>query len=491
MPTPSDVRALVEGFRKLGIEPEFADFVERTLGPRADEAGVWLELAGTLRRRGAYQAALLAYDAAERRFPAVHQLPNNRGILLRETGLLDDALASFQHAVRLRPDYVQALENQGNVLELLGRFAEAEPVYRKILSLEPGRATSWNNLGNCAEQLGRRTEAIQCYERAIELDAMYVIAIVNLAGAVDAAGDRARASSLVERALTIDPADEVALALRQRILEKSPARALAAPGWDAPTTLRQLAETDAFHDQIDKKRERGRILSGLLGRSKSLNDNAGFMAWDPERLASDPVGDPGRDVVRLTPPTRSAPRLFLAYAWSPDDQTAVAHGYEQDMLMEAFAGELFGRGYQIVYDRDPRNVDKALDEIHVLRRLYDCNYFVPVVTERYLEKIAPESPARGMVGAEWDLACQLADAGFLAFIGVWLSGKELPGRFTARNTVDLRDHNIFGAAVDAMFPRGRRGSWSVPVLRAADRPEEPADWPKYRPAGTARTRGIR
>ena len=490
MPTPPDVRALVKGLIKVGIEPAFADFVQRTLGPRAAEAGVWLELAGTLRQRGAYQAALLTYGAAERRFPAVHQLPNNRGILLRETGLLEEALASFQQAVRLRPDYVQGLENLGNTLELLGRFADAEPVYRKVLSLDAVRATSWNNLGNCVEQLGRRTEAIGCYERAIELNPTYVVAIVNLALMADATGDRARASSLVEHALRIDPADEVALALRQRILERSPAGAPGAPAWDAVMTFGRLADANALHEQIATRREGGRILPGLLGRAKALNDNAGFLAWDPERLAADPVGDPGPDVIRLTPPTPSAPRLFLSYAWSPDDHTAVAHGYEQDMLMEAFAGGLFGRGYQIVYDRDPRNVDKALDEIHVLRRLYDCNYFVPVVTERYLEKIAPQSPVRGMVGAEWDLACQLADAGFLAFIAVWLSGKKLPRRFTSQNSVDLRDGNIFGAPVDAMFPPGKSGAWSVPALRPPDRPEEPADWPKYRQPGTERSGGL-
>lgn len=479
MSTPADVRALVEAFRKLGIDPAFADFIERTLGPRAGETGAWLELASVLRRRGDYQAALRTYDAAERRFPAVHQLPNNRGLLLREAGLLDEALDAFRHAVRLQPDYVQGLENQGNALELLGRFAEAEPVYRKILTLEPNRATSWNNLGNCAQQLGRQSEAIRCYERAIELDPQYVIALVNLAGAIDDAGDRPRALSLVDRALTIDPADEVAIDLRQRIVQQAPAQSLGPPAWDAPATLGRLFEADTLRAYVDRKRDDGRILSGLLGRSKTLNDRAGFLAWDPERLAADPLGDPGPDVIRLAPPTPSSPRLFLAYAWSPDDQTAVAHGYEQDMLMEAFAGSLFNRGYQIVYDRDPRNVDKALDEIHVLRRLYDCNYFVPVITERYLQKIDPHSAMRGMVGAEWDLACQLADAGFLAFIGVWLAGGPLPPRLTPQNTVDLRDGNIFGMPVEAMFPKAAAAARGRPKLAAPRRPKEPADWPRY------------
>jgi hypothetical protein len=43
----------------------------------------------------------------------------------------------------------------------------------------------------------------------------------------------------------------------------------------------------------------------------------------------------------------------------------------EDIITCAIAGRLFNRGYEIVFDRDLRNTDKALSEIDVLRRLYD------------------------------------------------------------------------------------------------------------------------
>lgn len=475
MGSPSDVHTLATTFKKLGIDPEFADSVERTLAPRATGAGAWLELAASLRRRGAYEAALCTYDAAERRFPTVHQLPNNRGVLLRECGMLEEALAAFGEAVRLNPSYGNALESQGNVLELLGRFAEAEKIYRTLLALEPERATAWNNMGNCAHQLGRRAEARRCYERAIELDPDYVFALVNLAGLIDEQGGRARAITLLDRALQLDPQDEMATKLLRRILENKPKRSLEPPAWDAPVTVGTLLGAQSLRDYVERQQDDSRIVPALLKRSKALNDRAGFMAWDPKRLASDPVGDPGPHVVRLSPPTPAAPRLFLAYAWSQDDPSQLDGAYEQNMLMEAFAGHLFNTGYEIVYDRDPRNLDRGLNEIHVLRRMYDCNFFVPVVTERYLAKTVPTSPGRGMVGAEWDLACQLAAAGFLSFIGVWLSGDALPEPLTVGNTVDLRSLNIFDPALNVMFPPAAAGAHGVPRHPSPQRPPVPGE----------------
>jgi hypothetical protein len=52
-----DVRELTEAFVGLGIDDEFAGFVAQTLGERADEPGIWLELAAALRRQGEYRAA--------------------------------------------------------------------------------------------------------------------------------------------------------------------------------------------------------------------------------------------------------------------------------------------------------------------------------------------------------------------------------------------------------------------------------------------------
>jgi tetratricopeptide (TPR) repeat protein len=483
MDSISDVRALTAKFRQLGCDPEFADFVERILVPRARDPGAWLDLAATLRRQGAYEAALHTYDAAARRFPNISQIPNNKGVLLRECGLFNDALIAFDEALHLNPSYVTALLNRGNVLEYLSRFGDAEKSYRRLLEIEPGSPTAWNNLGNCAQQLGNKNEARHCYERAIKLDPNYVIPLVNLAGLIDELGDRAKAIGLVKQALYLDSQDEEAKLLMDRFLQQEAARTLEPPAWDHPS-FESFIKSTLLLDVIERQERERRLVPELLKRSMILSQRAGFLAWDPDRMAADPEGDPGPSVVRLSPATPEAPRLYISYAWSQDDFSKLESAYNDDLLVDELAGYLFSAGYKIVYDRDPRTLNKGFSELHVLRRLYDCNFFIAVLTERYLAKISPGASARGMAGAEWDLADQLAQAGFLSFIGVWLSGEPLPTIFNEFNTIDLREHSglvMFDENIRKMFPRSAAGQPGVPKLTAHPRPPEPADWPKYVP----------
>ena len=471
-----DVRELTEAFVGLGIDDEFAAFVAQTLGERADEPGVWLELAASLRRRGEYRAALLTYGAAERRFPMLPELPNNRGILLRETGQLEPALDAFTDALRLRPEYPAALESQGQILEFLERPAEAGDAYAHLLELEPDRATAWNNLGNTEKVQGRVPEARRCYERAIELDPEYVFALVNLGGLLYELDDRAGALDVLDRALAIDAADDVAVALRERVLAEGPVQGLGSPAWGPSMSLSELIEAGRLHEEVERRREDGTIVPLLLKRAKELNDRQGFLAWEPEKLARDPQGDPGPAFPRLAPPTAQSPRMFLSYAWARDDPQYMEGAYESDLWMEAFAGTLFGRGYDIVYDRDPRNADKGLSDIHVLRRLYDCNFFVPVFTELYAAKIADDARATSAVAAEWNLARELAEGGYLAFLGVWRSGDPPPAPLDDDSTFDMREAAPWGR--DDVFPAAVAGGRAVPGLQAPDRPPDPDDWPK-------------
>lgn len=481
MAVPSDVRNLVAAFVRLGLAAESADPIANTLSAHVNDPGAWLELAASLRRQQHYEAALRTYELAERRFPLLPQLPNNRGVLLREAGLLEEALNAFAQAIRLRPDYAAAMESQGNVLEVLGRFDEAARVYRSLIEKEPQRATAWNNLGNCLQQGGNRAEARHCYERAIELDPDYVFALVNLAGLLNEDKDRAGALDLVGRALAVEPEDEMATKLLRTIEANEPARRLLPPAWDAPLTFRGFEQAEALQRRVKQAHDDSRIVPELLKRSKHLADRTGFMAWSTDRLRKEPLGDPGPQVVRLPPPTPTAPRLFVAYAWAQDDSTRLDGAYENDMITYAIAGALFNRGYQILFDRDPRNLDKGMTEIDVLRRLYDCNYFVPIVTERYVEKIAPDTSTRNMVGAEWDLACQLADAGFLVFAGIWLSGNRLPERLSSGNTADVRDGGNLSPELASRFPQAAPGAHGIPWLPPPRRPPEPADWPVFDP----------
>lgn len=217
----------------------------------------------------------------------------------------------------------------------------------------------------------------------------------------------------------------------------------------------------------------------VLKRVDAVNRRSGFLAWDPAKMALDPSGDPGPAYPRLRPPTPKSPRLFISYGWAPDD---VHRTFESDLWVDALAGFLFGRGYDIFFDRDPRNFQKGLNWFQVLTRLNDCNYFVPILTESYLQRVSSPDGAGPLV-AEWNHARKLFPT-FLTFIGIWRSGAPLLAPLGAENTIDVRstDHvAAWSEPIAAMFPPAVDGKRGVPRLPAPARPPDPPHWPKFQP----------
>jgi hypothetical protein len=219
------------------------------------------------------------------------------------------------------------------------------------------------------------------------------------------------------------------------------------------------------------------VIEQLLQRVEVVNRRAGFMAWDPEKLALDPRGDPGPGYPRLRPPTQDSPRLFISYGWSRDE---TYDAFESDLWIDAFAGFLFGRGYDIVFDRDPRNFHKGLSWTALLVRMNDCNYFVPVISDAYIERISSPNPV-GAVVAEWNHALKMFPE-WLTMIGIWHSGSPLPEPLTEANTVNVRDNpSPWGTEIAEMFPEAPADGRGVPKLPAPKRPPDPPHWPKSRP----------
>lgn len=219
------------------------------------------------------------------------------------------------------------------------------------------------------------------------------------------------------------------------------------------------------------------VIEQLLERAAVINKRQGFMAWDLEKLALDPRGDPGPAYPRLRPPTQDAPRLFISYGWSRDESHDT---FESDLWIDAFAGFLFGRGYDIVFDRDPRNFHKGLSWQALLVRMNDCNYFVPIISDAYIKRISAPN-AVGAAVTEWNHALK-AYPEWLTMIGIWHSGSTLLEPLTNANTVDIRDDpSPFGPKIAEMFPDAPTGSCAVPQLPAPERPPDPPGWPTYKP----------
>lgn len=175
-----------------------------------------------------------------------------------------------------------------------------------------------------------------------------------------------------------------------------------------------------------------------------LNRSQGMQAWDPKLIKLDLEAERhGREL----PPPIGAPRLFLSYCWSWGKQSS-------DMqIIDFFAGDLFNRGYDLVFDRDPRHFEKGLSAEDLLLLLPSCTHFLALITKEYTDRIMnPGHHRTSPVRQEWALATNLSRSNKRpVFMGLWFSGNELPRPFTPDTVLDFRGYE--GAQLkDRVFP---------------------------------------
>jgi len=167
----------------------------------------------------------------------------------------------------------------------------------------------------------------------------------------------------------------------------------------------------------------------------------GVMAWDSELLQLDLAAE--REGRQLHP-ADGWPRLFLSHRWGTDVPPL--------QRIEFLAGSLFNRGYDIVYDRDPRHIEKGFTASDLLLLLPGCTHFVALLTDEYTLRISDQtdhSPAR----QEWAWAAQLSKLRQRPqFMGIWLAGERLPRPFTAKNVLDCRQSDTASGMIQRNFP---------------------------------------
>jgi hypothetical protein len=175
-------------------------------------------------------------------------------------------------------------------------------------------------------------------------------------------------------------------------------------------------------------------IPNLLGR------RYGKLSWSPELLEEEREAAANGTAL---PRALDAPRLFLSYRWSdrPTD----------DLLIDEVAGGLHMRGYDLIFDRDPRYLDADRDAADVLSLMRECTHFVPVLNGelcRYLGQ--RRSGPKSALDLEWELARKLTrKADGLRWVTLWFDGERLPRALAARPRVDLRKSR---KALDAVFP---------------------------------------
>jgi hypothetical protein len=189
-----------------------------------------------------------------------------------------------------------------------------------------------------------------------------------------------------------------------------------------------------------------RDVAAFLNRASEVERQHGRMLWDHELVQQDMKSEQGG---QLLPRASGAPRLFISYRWAFD----ATYDEELSLLIHEFAGWLFGRGYDVVYDRDPRHIAKGFSSDEILWLLPGCSQMVVLATDGYQDRIY-ESGCTSPACQEFSLLPHLLRAnGQPRPLGLWLQGERLrEPLFSKRWVVDFRDRDTFMAARETSFP---------------------------------------
>jgi len=196
-----------------------------------------------------------------------------------------------------------------------------------------------------------------------------------------------------------------------------------------PASTRSIAENQS------------RGVAFALSAPARVSERAGVLIWSPDLLEQDLQAEAAN---LLLPAITGAPRLFISYRWHEVPG--------EDTLVDMLAGRLYGHGYDIIFDRDPRLAAKGLDAEGVRDLMRGCSHFLPVVTESLRDYLdGPRQTPPSALDHEWDLGRRLARRQPpLKWLGLWTDGERLPRALARRPHVDLRTSPL--EALDAVFP---------------------------------------
>ena len=169
---PNNVEALnnmglVAGRKKQ--YPEAAEFFERSIKLRPDEADPHLNLGTTYRLMGMPGPAELQLRAALALSPLNTRARNKLGQLLLEEGREYEAEEQFRASVRVEPNAL-AHDYLGAINMRRGAMEEAERDFRAALSLDESDSDAHCGLGYLYKAEGRKAEALSQYQAGLVKD---------------------------------------------------------------------------------------------------------------------------------------------------------------------------------------------------------------------------------------------------------------------------------------------------------------------------------
>jgi hypothetical protein len=137
-----------------------------------------------LRAAGRLEEALQAFDALVRRYPAVAQARQMRGLTLCHLERFDEGMADMRAAIAMAPRTAAFHCDLGMILFVLDRGDEAHAEFKRALMLSPGDPDALSNLSLVLRARGDFAGAEQSARRAIAGRADFPQAHLNLATAL-------------------------------------------------------------------------------------------------------------------------------------------------------------------------------------------------------------------------------------------------------------------------------------------------------------------
>ena len=192
--------------------PQAVALLERLVDAHPESPLFQSMYARALGSAGKTDAALAAYRAAVKRWPADATLLHDLSVAARDAAgvrqsraLRDEAERAEQAALALAPESAAAHNGLGLIAVDAQRPRDAVREFERATTLDPNNASYWTNLGNARRASGDRTGAETAYRQALAIDAGAVDALNGLGVLLVETTRAAEATQWFERAIAAAP----------------------------------------------------------------------------------------------------------------------------------------------------------------------------------------------------------------------------------------------------------------------------------------------
>ena len=170
--------------------------------------------------------AINTYKQAINVFPTDDSLNLKLGNLYFSEGRYSEALNQYSNAVNKAPTTTDNLYSLGQGYLALGRYSEAEAQFRKVIQLSPQDSAGYYALGQTYRMAGKYDEAVEPLDHALELNKDFAYVHFELGMIFAQQQDISKAEDELD--IVDEDAPELSAELQTKILEKTPARFIAA-----------------------------------------------------------------------------------------------------------------------------------------------------------------------------------------------------------------------------------------------------------------------